>query len=617
MSDAPARVRAREDDGAADTPSSVREHDAGAALDRTARVFGLAEGARRALAVLLDRTLHGGGRATRIADLVADLGAAATSDAFEPAAPLVRWRLAAVGEGPWSERSVTLVDSFWPRLVGHWPRHVPRAVRQPAGVLDELVLVDAVRSEAHRMVAWMRERRRWPTLQVHGPRASGRATLACAIAAGLELPVLRILGAQLASLGADIVAREAIWQQAAVVIDRGEDAEPAALSALAVLLPAPLVLTTTDVGGSTGVDVCERPIRRLLLPALDGSARAVLWRRSLARAGIEPDLVDIGFFANRFRFGPGQIDEAVEHAGDSERRITRTGLLEVCRAIPDVELGGLARRVDTRHTWADLVVPTKTRRELELIVTWGRDGAALFAGDGPGDRARATRGVACLFWGAPGTGKTLAAQVVARALDRELYRVDLAQVVDKYLGETEKRLDRLFREAESADAVLLFDEADTLFTRRTEVRDARDRYANLETGFMLQRLEEHRGVCILASNARNTLDAAFQRRLLFVVELALPAVAERDGIWRRLLPSHPIPDLDLTFLVDRFAMSGGDIRNAVVTAMLLARREAAPLAMRHLVIAGWRELAKAGRLVDLRELAPWAGAITSFVSEAP
>lgn len=587
--------------------------DRQAGLERSARVFGLDKAAQRCLALLLDRTLTGA-LPLRLGDLVRELGdPAAVLAMFEPMAPLVRWRLVKLGDGTWLERPIVLHESFWPRLVGHWPRELPRALRAPATSVNDLVLSDELRGEVARVVEWTRGRSAWPTVWISGARGSGRRAVAFAMAAALELPALVIPGAAVARIGADIIMREAIWQQAAVVVDRGEDVDAASLAALAQL-PAPLLVTTVE---SVGLDIgIERPSRRVSVPLLATASRLELWKRSLARAAVEPDPAEVERVASRYRFGPEQIDEAVQFATNGERRVEAGALLEACRAIPRIEVGGLARRIDTVCSWDDLVVPPRIRSELELLVTYGRHGQSLHERAGARADVRLGRGMACLFWGAPGTGKTMASQIVARALDRELYRVDLAQVVDKYLGETEKRLDRLFREAEAADAVLLFDEADTLFTHRTEVRDARDRYANLETGFMLQRLEEHRGVCILASNARSRLDSAFQRRLLFVVEFPVPQASERRRIWQRLLPSASVSDAEIAFLADRFPLAGGDIRNAVTTALLLAERDEVHVSMREAVVAGWREMTKAGRMIDRRELEPWGYAITEFLSEA-
>jgi hypothetical protein len=357
-----------------------------------------------------------------------------------------------------------------------------------------------------------------------------------------------------------------------------------------------------------------RRLRPLAIGALDDLTRAGIWRAALARAGADPSRIDLGYLGARFPFTPSRIAAAAATLAQGGATPSTDDAVALCRAIPELRFGGLASRVDTPYGWDDLVVPPGVRAELDLIVTWGRR-PELFAPGGPGGRARVPRGLACLFHGPPGTGKTLAVQVVARELGLELYRVDLAQVVDKYIGETEKRLDALFREAEAAGVILLFDEADALFTQRTEIRDSRDRYANLETGFLLQRLEDHRGLTILASNLQRNLDGAFQRRLGVVVELPPPGPGERRRIWDKLLPEPALreSDVDLDLLAQRIPIAGGDIRNAVFAAVLIAGGAGARLAMRHLVIAVWRELAKAGRLVDPADFGPWQDEIVEYV----
>jgi SpoVK/Ycf46/Vps4 family AAA+-type ATPase len=208
----------------------------------------------------------------------------------------------------------------------------------------------------------------------------------------------------------------------------------------------------------------------------------------------------------------------------------------------------------------------------------------------------------------------MAAQVLARRIGHDLYRVDLSRVVSKYIGETEKNLDALFEEAAAANAILFFDEADALFSRRTEVRDAHDRYANVETGFLLQRMESHPGISILATNLRKNLDDAFLRRLHVVAEFPLPAQEERAAIWRRLLPTEVLsaPSTDVDLLARSFAVSGGDIRNAVMAALLLSARENSQLTMRYLVIGLWRELQKSGRLIDPSHFGPWKSVVVGL-----
>jgi hypothetical protein len=313
----------------------------------------------------------------------------------------------------------------------------------------------------------------------------------------------------------------------------------------------------------------------------------------------------------RPRLGPRSILAAARRARE---RASASGALSVeevvaaCRAGSEVVDAG-ADRVEPRLAGSDLVLSPATRRELELALAWGRQLEDLAARGGP--HLASGRGLSCLFWGPPGTGKTTAAQVLASELGLELYRVDLSRVVDKYIGETEKRLARIFDQAELHNFVLLFDEADALFGRRTAIHDAHDRFANLETSYLLQRLEQHRGIAILATNERNNVDPAFARRLHVIAEFPLPGPAERRALWSRLVPERRAADVDLDALAGRFALSGGDIRNAVLAALVLAGD--APVAMRHLAIGIWREQARSGRLLDGSELGPWQREVAAWL----
>ncbi len=208
------------------------------------------------------------------------------------------------------------------------------------------------------------------------------------------------------------------------------------------------------------------------------------------------------------------------------------------------------------------------------------------------------RGVPALFSGPSGTGKTMAAQIIARELAVELFQVDLANTVSKYIGETEKNLDRIFEAAESASAVLLFDEADALFGKRTEVRDAHDRYANVEVAYLLQRMEAYSGLVILTTNFRQNLDKAFMRRLRFVVEFPEPDATHREAIWQRVFPDDaPLAeDVSFGFLARRLELTGGHIQQIAIRAAFAAVGEDAPIGMRHIVHATREELRKLGML---------------------
>jgi SpoVK/Ycf46/Vps4 family AAA+-type ATPase len=258
----------------------------------------------------------------------------------------------------------------------------------------------------------------------------------------------------------------------------------------------------------------------------------------------------------------------------------------------------LARRVVPSVSFADLVLPPSVAilvAEIELRARRRNEVSARFGlGTGRADG----KGVTALLSGPPGTGKTMAAEAVAGALGFDLYVVDLATVVDKYIGETEKHLDRVFREAEGVNGVLFFDEADALFGKRSEVSDAKDRYANLEIAYLLQRMETFEGVTVLATNMGANLDEAFVRRLDVVAELPAPDADARRQLWDRAL-GRRLPrseDVNLEVLADRYELSGGHIRNVGLLAAFLATEDGGPVTMDHLLTALGREMRKAGRL---------------------
>jgi SpoVK/Ycf46/Vps4 family AAA+-type ATPase len=247
--------------------------------------------------------------------------------------------------------------------------------------------------------------------------------------------------------------------------------------------------------------------------------------------------------------------------------------------------------------WDDLVLPEQQRSQLRELETSIRNASGVLADWNFQSRLPYGRGITALFSGASGTGKTMAAGILARELGLDLYTIDLSRVVSKYIGDTEKNLDQIFQQAEDAAAMLFFDEADALFGKRSAIRDAHDRYANIEVAYLLQKMEEREGVTILATNLRANIDDAFQRRIRFGIEFPLPEFAQRLEIWRRSLPKEIrlADDVDLSILARRLRVSGGSIMNVCVTAASLAYEPGGAIHMRHLLHASKRELQKLGQ----------------------
>jgi SpoVK/Ycf46/Vps4 family AAA+-type ATPase len=274
---------------------------------------------------------------------------------------------------------------------------------------------------------------------------------------------------------------------------------------------------------------------------------------------------------------------------------------------PDVRLGArqqnaaklerLAIRIEPRVSWKDLVLPDAARDGLRNLAGRARHREQVLSewrmrpGGGRGT------GITALFAGDPGTGKTMSAEVVACELELDLYVVNLATVVDKYIGETEKNLDRIFAESDDVNGVLLFDEADALFGQRSEVRDSHDRYANIEVAYLLQRMETFDGLAILATNLRSNIDEAFTRRLDIVVDFPMPDLDLRRGLWGRCLSPLPLDDdVDLDFCAEAFELSGGDIRSIAVTVAYRAASTDRTVAMTDVIAAVGQEYRKLGRL---------------------
>ena len=391
------------------------------------------------------------------------------------------------------------------------------------------------------------------------------------------------------------------------------DAAAAALAARPLRLPSAalglrLLLAVEGRGGPSEVPP------GLLGPAvhvapLSYEARAALWRLELGSQTVGDDV------ARRFRFEAAAIRSVA-------RRVRRNGavtperLVTACREELELDLGELAEEVRPRFRRDELVLPRKQSLQLDEIRQAMASLAEVHHEWGTG-RVWHDAGLAVLFAGAPGTGKTMAAEVLAAELGLPLYRVDLSQVVNKYIGETEKNLRRVFDACEASDMIVLFDEADALFGRRTQVRDAHDRYANLEVSYLLSRMERAKGVTILATNRKEDLDAAFLRRLRYVVDFPLPDIAGRRGIWAVAIPDRVDGSaLDLDFLAERFPLTGGHIRSAILNACLqsAAVKEAPRLSMEAVLIAVRRELDKAERAVSLDRFGEYAELIQERAS---
>jgi SpoVK/Ycf46/Vps4 family AAA+-type ATPase len=344
------------------------------------------------------------------------------------------------------------------------------------------------------------------------------------------------------------------------------------------------------------------------LPAPDYDARLQLWQRFLAREGAAVDEgVEVEALADKFAFTAGRIRDAVAEARQrallrdgADFRVTTADLYHACRAQSSKKLLSLARKITPLYTWADIILPPDQLEHLREVCAHVKHRHRVFADWGFGGKISLGKGLSALFVGPSGTGKTMAAEVIAGELNLDLFKVDLSCLVSKYIGETEKNLSRVFEEAEQSNAILFFDEADSVFGKRSEVKDSHDRYANIEVNYLLQRMEEYEGVVILASNYQRNIDEAFTRRIRFIVEFPFPDDDYRRRIWGKVFPDHtPLgEDIDFDFLAHKLKLSGGNIRNiALGAAFLAAGCSGGRVQMEHVICAAKREFQKMGRLL--------------------
>jgi AAA+ superfamily predicted ATPase len=441
---------------------------------------------------------------------------------------------------------------------------------------------------------------------------------------------------------AKLLFREAWFQDAVLYLDRidslRDDAHSTAfdsvLEALAEDGGIAIVAGTAPwhVSRGSGPEMITVEFR---LP--DFAGRRSEWQAMLMARGVLADESTLDALADRFRLSPVQIAAAVSNACSrarlraSSERVSATGSpepsviaaqgdrarLQEPSAAPDSDdlfsaaraqcagtLGALAHKIDPRYTWDDIVLPEDALAQLREICQRVAHRHRVLGEWGFNAKLSLGKGVNALFAGPSGTGKTMAAEIIANELRLDLYRIDLAGVVSKYIGETEKNLDRVFEAAESANAILFFDEADALFGKRSEVHDSHDRYANIEISYLLQKMEEYDGITILATNLRQNIDDAFMRRLAFTVHFPFPDETSRRKIWEGIWPAEaPMTrDVNLKLMARRFKLSGGNIKNIALASAFLAAEHQQPVAMAHLLRATRREHQKMGKTLSESEL---------------
>jgi AAA+ superfamily predicted ATPase len=484
-------------------------------------------------------------------------------------------------------------------------------------------LVPSHQALAERLaMAWQQEENisHLPVVQLCGGETSGKREIAAAACAPLGLNLSAISANFIPTIPAELDAlirlceREAALSMSALLLDcddldMNDAARGIAITQLVERINGPFIVTSReplrtrdhpmiviDVGKPTSGEQREiwAGVLGSVTSGLNGNVDALVSQYNLSARAIRDACAEVAGCA---------------FTGDTQNPIDPDGLgvvlWDACRTQARPRMSDLAQRIEPAATWDDLVLPEPERQILRGIAVHVRERAKVYEDWGFAARSASGLGISALFAGASGTGKTMAAEVLANELRLDLYRIDLSQVVSKYIGETEKNLRRVFDAAEEGGAILLFDEADALFGKRSEVKDSHDRYANIEISYLLQRMEAYRGLAILTTNMKSAIDTAFMRRIRFIVHFPFPDAEQRGEIWERIFPaSTPTDGLD-TGKLSRLNIAGGNIRNIALNAAFLAADAGDEVRMKHLLRAARSEYAKMEKPLTEAEIGGW------------
>jgi ATPase family associated with various cellular activities (AAA) len=597
---------------------SACEVDGASALDRVSSVFALSPFERDVLVLcagveLESRFVHACAAAQNDPRLISptfSLALAALPDAHWSAVnrdgPLRYWRLIEVGPGSLVRSPLKIDERILHYIAGVecGDERIEAFVRSVAPGCESIPAAHC--ESAEKAVAYWTSSTK-PIL-LTARRSSDRRGVAQEICRLLDRPCFAMRAADVPSNATEreqlarLWNRESLLTGAVLCIDASEldTHDLGRFTAFLDRIQVPVAIETRE--GSVAEQVEGF---RIGVPPLAAHDRKAIWIESLGADALRVN---------------GSLDRIAEYfdldrpsirlAGDILRRASGESGLEqeawqACRAVSRRTLDGLAHRIETRASWHDLILPDLQTETLRQIAAHVRQRAMVHGQWGFADRYARGLGVTALFAGASGTGKTMAAEVIAAELDLDLFQIDLAGVVSKYIGETEKNLRRIFDAAEDSGAVLLFDEADALFGKRSEVRDSHDRYANLEVSYLLQRMESYRGLAILTTNMKQSLDTAFLRRIRFIVQFPFPGAVERKRIWEHVFPkAAPLGPLDYT-LAAKLNVPGGVIRNIATHAAFLAADQGTEIGMGHIMSAARVEYAKLERPLTPAETGGW------------
>ncbi len=487
----------------------------------------------------------------------------------------------------------------------------------PQKKLTDLVMSDELKNRLQLLVSSSKSN---PLIAcLSGIHRRDKRDIASAISRELDMPLLEVnlkaIFSQESSgnIPVTLIFREGCLQNAVVFIDLFDSISPESKET-ASIYPEFLrelacypnwVLLGTEDESQPGIVIPGKPCLNMKLSSVTYAERLQTWEKIVhGGPGFAPD-VNVADLAGKFSFNGSQISEAANIAKNlaawrdpGSGVINNEDLYSACRKQSGKTLNAMARKIQPVYRWEDIILPKDQIEQLHEICSYVEHYHAVYDTWGFGKKVSLGKGLKVIFAGPSGTGKTMAAEVVAGELKIDLYKIDLSTIVSKYIGETEKNLEKIFYEGQTLNAILFFDEADALFGKRSEVRDAHDRYANIETAYLLQKMDEYDGTVILATNLRKNMDEAFARRMHFALEFPLPDEADRLRIWQQVFPREsPLDkDVDFKFLARQFKISGGNIKNIAVNAAFLAAAQGGRINMENLIKATKREYQKIGKL---------------------
>ncbi|OZH51632.1 hypothetical protein AFK68_29710 [Hydrocoleum sp. CS-953] len=476
-------------------------------------------------------------------------------------------------------------------------------------------------SEGEDLYIHINQAKHLPIIQLYGNETSAKIAIAATVCHHLKFNLYRISSQVIPTNLNELYQliklwrREAILNQAALFLEVNQAASidinrENAISYFIEEIDSPLIVSCQD----------RKPQQHRQVIMFEVNKPTTLEQRHIWHQTFKEQEINLDNFVDRlvaqFNFSLTEIQSVSQQisalissnlsleSDDNNKSITQK-IWQICRTHAQPQINELAQPIQAIASWDDLVLPELQKQTLQNIATHVKQRITVYEHWGFLQKGKRGLGITALFAGASGTGKTMAAEVIARELHLDLYRIDLSSVVSKYIGETEKNLRQVFDKAETGGAILLFDEADALFGKRSDVKDSRDRYANLEVSYLLQRMEAYRGLAILTTNLKEAIDNAFMRRIRFVVKFPLPDVTQRTEIWRRIFPKEtPTAGLDFRKLA-KLNLPGGNIRNIALNAAFLAADMGEPVTMAHLLQATESEYAKLERPLTDTEVKGW------------